>query len=250
MIQSQSCYTKGNKAMKPADTDCGVLYMVWGNSHDHLLARSMASLRKFHPTLPIHVHRVDAMGEEVASTEMLLHKTKMAKISPFKTTLFLDADTTVLGSLDYGFEKARQFGLACCVCECPWARRYNGLKFSGDLIEYNTGVFFFTESAQPLMYMWERLARVVDSSMYFHTSSGQIAIMRHNDQASFARAVEMTGFNPFILPLNWNFRPKWHRSFFGPIKIWHDTSPPIPELVQISLNQSQTETIVSYAILD
>lgn len=235
--------------MKPNDNNCGVLYMVWGNSHDHLLERSMASLKEFHPSLPVHVHRVDATGEDVTSAVMLLHKTRMAEISPFKTTLFLDADTVVLGSLDYGFEKARQFGLACCICECPWARRYNGLQFSGDLIEYNTGVLFFTESAQPLMYMWERLARTVDSSVHFDSSNGQINTMQHNDQASFARAVEMTGCNPFVLPLNWNFRPKWHRSFFGPIKIWHDTSQPIPELAEISLNQSRNDTIVTYVYL-
>jgi hypothetical protein len=31
-----------------------------------------------------------------------------------------------------------------------------------------------------------------------------------------------TGFLPFVLPLNWNFRPRYHRAFFGPLKIWHD----------------------------
>ena len=117
--------------------------MVWGTRHDHLLERSMASLKEYHPALPVHVHRVNAAFEEVDSASMLLHKARISEISPFKTTLFLDADTMVLGTLDYGFEMARQHGLACCICECPWARRYNGLRFSGDLIEYNTGVLFF-----------------------------------------------------------------------------------------------------------
>ena len=50
----------------------------------------------------------------------------------------------------------------------------------------------------------------------------RLAHMPVNDQAGFALAVERTGFLPFVLPMNWNFRPKWHKSFFGPIKIWHD----------------------------
>lgn len=236
--------------MKPADNNCGVLYMVWGNSHDSLLERSMASLKQYHPNLPVHVHRVHADGEDVTAAAMLLHKTRMAKISPFKTTLFLDADTTVLGSLDYGFDKARQFGLACCICECPWAKRYRGLRYAKDLIEYNTGVLFFTPAAQPVMYMWERFARTVNSAVDFHTTGGQLATMQHNDQASFARAVDTVGFNPFVLPLNWNFRPKWQRSFFGAIKIWHDPVAPSQEIIDISQNQERADSIVTYITLD
>ena len=52
--------------------------------------------------------------------------------------------------------------------------------------------------------------------------NGRVGRMPYNDQASFAVAVERLQFNPFVLPLNWNFRPIWQRSFFGPLKIWHD----------------------------
>ncbi len=236
--------------MPSAKDNFGVLYMLWGSGHDQLLERSISSLKEFHPTIPVHVHRINTEGEDITSAAMLLHKSKMSVISPFKTTLFLDADTTVLGSLDYGFEKARQFGLACCICESPWARRYRGMKHSGDTVEYNTGVLFFTEAAQPLMYMWSRLARTVDSSIDFFTPDGQLATMQYNDQASFARAVEMTGFNPFVLPLNWNFRPKWHRSFFGPLKIWHDPTPPLQGIIEINRDQMQANKVVVYTKLD
>jgi hypothetical protein len=67
----------------------------------------------------------------------------MLEVTPFEETLFLDNDTVVLGRLDYGFQKASQFGLA----------------------------------------------------------------------------IEQTGFLPFVLPQNWNFRSKWHRSWFGPMKL-------------------------------
>jgi hypothetical protein len=82
--------------------------------------------------------------------------------------------------------------------------------------------------------MWERLARTVDSSVDFLDKSGQIDTMKHNDQAAFASAVEMTGFNPFVLPLNWNFRPKWHRSFFGPLRVWHDPAEPPQDLLKFN----------------
>jgi len=42
---------------------------------------------------------------------------------------------------------AIKHALACCICENPWARRYGGLQ--GDLVEYNTGVQFFTRAAKP-----------------------------------------------------------------------------------------------------
>ncbi|MDP6885212.1 MAG: hypothetical protein QF830_13855, partial [Rhodospirillales bacterium] len=43
--------------------------------------------------------------------------------------------------------KGREVGLALCICECPWARRYGGL--AGDVVEYNTGVMFFTKRPGP-----------------------------------------------------------------------------------------------------
>ena len=100
----------------------GVLYMTWGNEPRtaRALRRSIESLRRWHPELPVET----VTGEDRGPFEGLLQKAAMLERSPFEETLFLDADTVVLGRLDFGFEKARQFGLACCICECPWAKRY------------------------------------------------------------------------------------------------------------------------------
>ncbi len=70
--------------------------------------------------------------------------------------------------------------------------------------------------------------------------------MSANDQGSFALAVEQTGFNPFVLPHNWNFRPLWHRSFFGPIKIWHDYSDPPPFFDEINAYYSKTDSVIQF----
>ena len=168
----------------------------------------------------------------------------MFERSPFRETLFLDADTVVLGRLDFGFRKAQDFGLACCICECPWAQRYAGIQ--DEAIEYNTGVLFFSERAKPVFESWKRLAPQIDSSIVFLGPQGQRMVMPHNDQGSFAAAIEETQFLPFVLPLNWNFRPQWHLSFFGPVKIWHDYLEPPPFFAEMSRYYAKPEAIIQY----
>src|SRR5688572_24905493 len=128
----------------------GVLYMVWPGDPrvNAALQRSLDSLAVVHPELEVEVIELPEGS--------LLDKATMLDRSPFDTTLFLDADTVALDRLDYGFDKAEHFGLACCICECPWARRYGGLKHSGDMIEYNTGVMLFTKGAREVFDSWKR----------------------------------------------------------------------------------------------
>lgn len=216
----------------------GVLYAAWGCQIESLLQRSIESVRLHHPELPIHVER---LPDNLDPVQGLLEKSRMADMSPFGTTLFLDADTVVLGRLDFAFERAERHGLACAICECPWARRCSGL--SGDLIEYNTGVLFFSAEARPVFEAWKRLAPELDSSV-LHIVNGQVELMTHNDQAAFAQAVEVTGFHPFVLPLNWNFRPAWHRSFCGPVRIWHAYWPPPERLLDYNRYYADPRSII------
>jgi hypothetical protein len=218
----------------------GVLYITWPGDPrtEAMLERSIESLQKWHPELPFHVERLE-------SGATLLDKARMFDLSPFEETLFLDADTVVLGRLDHGFEKAAQHGLACCICECPWARRFGGLKNAGDIIEYNTGAIWFTDKSSDVFERW-KFGVGMDSSIRFMRGNSE-AVMPFNDQGPFAVAIHDSGFNPFVLPMNWNFRPMWHRSMFGPIKIWHDYSD-VPQGI-IDWNESQTAdgAIVQYA---
>ena len=132
--------------------------MVWGEYGASTLKRSRQSLARVHPDMPVEVI-------ELPADSTLLDKARMMELSPFEETLFLDADTVVLDDLSYGFEQARRFGLACSICECPWARRYAGL--SGDMVEYNTGVLFFTEFARPVFNAWRSCVAEIDSSILF-----------------------------------------------------------------------------------
>jgi hypothetical protein len=215
--------------------------VYWGDETRLPIERLKESLRRFHPELPHKIVKIDAAVGDDAS---LISKALMFELSPFEETLFLDIDTVVLGKLDFGFDKARAFGLAVALNECPWARRYPRI-FSGDEIEYNTGVIFFTRRAAPVFEQWKDLAPRTDSTLV-GVHAGKPFMNKANDQGSFALAVERSGFNPFVLPLNWNFRPQWHKSFFGPIKIWHDHSPVPPVIEQFNAGYAREGSLLQF----
>jgi hypothetical protein len=223
----------------------GVLYMVWGDEIEAMLQRSIASVKLHHPELPVEIVRLDGRGDDPM---LLLQKARMAERTPFAETLFLDADTVVLDRLDFGFESATRYGLACCICESPWARRYRGLAASGDLIEYNTGVLFFTEKAKPVFDLWPMLAAEIDSASLF-AKDGKPVVMPANDQASFAAAVERAGAPPFVLPLNWNYRPEFQKSFFGPIKVWHCYLEVPAAFQQLAGYYQKPDSVVQYVTI-
>jgi hypothetical protein len=215
----------------------GVIYLFWGDQAREEQQRSLESLKRFHPELP---HEV----VELPAGSGLTAKAAMAERSPFDCSLFLDTDTVVLDRLDFGFEKAEQFGLACCINECPWARRYTDLE--GDQIEYNTGVLFFTRKAAGVFDEWKAQSKQLDSSIVFQRD-GKNCLMPQNDQAGFSEAIRKSGFNPFVLPMNWNLRPAWHKSFFGPVKIWHDRAPVPPALTFWNESQRHEAAIIRYS---
>jgi hypothetical protein len=207
----------------------GVLYIVWGDKTAEYLDYSIASLRMHHPDLPVHVERVTPRDPQ----RSLREKASMARLTPFATTLYLDVDTTVMGNLDYAFEQAERFGIACKICESPWLRRYDQTR--GDQLEYNTGVLFFNQSARPVFEAWDRLADLTPASPRWTKLDNIVLGAPYDDQASFAAALVECNFNPFALPLNYNFRPEYYRTVFLPLKIWHDYIPPPKQLMDLSL---------------
>jgi alpha-N-acetylglucosamine transferase len=220
----------------------GVIYIVWGERAEDALHRSVAWLKKVHPELTHEVVRLPAGTDQFKG---LLEKARMMALSPFDETLFLDSDTMVLDRVDYGFDQAMRFGLACCICECPWARRYRGLA-KDDTVEYNTGVLFFTRAAQEVFDRWQELTPQIDATIDHITWEGKLRTAPFQDQAAFARAVALWERTPFILPLNWNFRPSFYRSFFGPIKIWHAYEDPPPWVTQLAEYYRAPSAIMKY----
>jgi len=152
----------------------------------------------------------------------------------------------VLDRLDYGFEQASRHQLACAICEAPYARRYM-YAVQSDLIEYNTGVLFFRKSTKTrqLFERWQHHGKAADSRIPFLGPNGVLVEMPRNDQCGFALAVDETGFNPFVLPFNWNFRSPWHTTVFGPVKIWHGYAP-VPPLVERFNKSMQPPAILNF----
>jgi hypothetical protein len=208
----------------------GVIYMLWGKTPKvtAALQRSIASLKATNPDLPHTLFEIEDRGP----WETLLAKASMLDKTPYDETLFLDADTMVMGPLDFGFEKAEQHGLACCICESPWLRRYS--PEYGDLIEYNTGVIFFTKKAAPFFAIWKELAPKLPSQILLIGNDGDLIKMPYNDQCSFSVAVDRSGISPFVLPMNWNYRPPWQYGYVGPIRIWHSYDQPSESFIRTS----------------
>jgi len=221
----------------------GILYMIWGDDPKHhaTLQRSINSVKQYHPELPIHVEKLADGGK--------INKTRICSITPFDETLFLDNDTIVMDRLDFGFEKAQKHGLACVINECPWARRYSDKRLTGDMVEYNSGVLFYTKQAKPLFDTWNRIFPTTDASIH-HIIDGKPCFMPVADQGSFALAFHETGFLPFVLPINWNFRAEYYRRFCGPLKIWHSYAEIPPAIYEWNKQQNADNAIIQFINLN
>ncbi len=200
----------------------GCIWMVWGDNEkvEKALPRSVDSLRKYHPDLQIQLIKMPEDSD-------LRCKSRMFELSPFDETLYLDADTVVLGKLDFGFEKAKKFGIAITINISPWANRYAGLADRGDLREFDTGVIFFSKQhkeAERVFQTWQASGDI-NSECLFLSADGP-AKMLVNDQCGFAHAVDVCEFNPFCLPVNWNLHPRWQKTLFGKLLVWHDYNDP------------------------
>lgn len=210
----------------------GILFMVWGENEkvNAALPRAIASVEAIHPELEHHVCKMPDGSD-------LRCKARMLDLSPFDTTLYLDVDTVLLGRMDHAFAKAEQHSLAICINPHPWARRYDGLHSRGEITEYDTGVVAFTKKAKPLFEEW-KAGEYLNSRSFFFSATGGLCQMPVNDQCAFAAAVDKTGFNPHVLPVNFNFHHKWQPIVFGPVKVWHDYGD-VPDAV-VKWNEEQT----------
>ncbi len=216
----------------------GVLYLVWGDYNQQSLKRSIASLQHWHPELE---HRVVTMPD----SSNVLCKSQMYDLSPFEETLYLDADTTVMGRLDYGFAQAMRFGMALCINCNPWNRRYHNLRQEPDAVEYSSGVVFFVKhgGTERIFNQWH-VNKVLDSSCRYVTDSGEIKEQKYNDQALLTLALAMTGNNPFVLPPNWNLHPRWQKTFWGELKILHGYSDIPRSLLRWNEEQSKPDAVI------
>ena len=114
--------------------------------------------------------------------------------------------------------------------------------------DVRTGVLFFTRDVEEVFDSWKRSCAALNSAHYFLSGHGR-QCMPHNDQAGFAAAVFDWDFNPFVLPTNWNFRKRWHKSVYGPVKIWHDVDDVPIGLEHFNASQSEADDLILYGEL-
>ncbi len=143
-------------------------------------------------------------------------------LSPWDQTLWLDADTLVLGNLDYAFEKARDFGISLVIAPHSFLGGRNLKDINPETPEYNCGAMWIDRNHPTMIGFREKWKKIVDN----YNGRGW-----WSDQSSISYTIHKLKINPFVLPLNWNFRAFMNNEFtngefhsnngFGPIKIWH-----------------------------
>lgn len=205
-------------------TTRGVLYVAYGDKARESCARSIQTVRRFLPEIPvavvsatplenvecIHIHRPEA--DPGART----YKTQIYALSPFDETLFLDADTEVVSSPDAGFDLLRFVDVVMSLdCDRRVGEKHNAqhdpaeraatlieVGLDGDLLYYNSGVIFFKRSARALALFaawyeeWQR--------------------WRRHDQLALARAFYRCPTRVATLRENWNTHHKNEAVF-----VWH-----------------------------
>jgi hypothetical protein len=221
----------------PIRKDACIIFVAWGKQFidelsNNLPLNNLDSFKKFlitdletviPPTLDVEVIRVQF------KTNGFLRKTEMLDFLPieeFSTYVFLDTDLCVLGNINLGIEKAKQFGIA--LAPAPhyslhhwWfvdeIMRTENVPLYGQL-HYNTGVIFFDlqPHVREVFKLWNKLA---------------VAYPQFNitDQPFFSIAMEKLNFNPYTLSQNYNYRG-FGDYIVGDIYIWHSRDKLPPEI--------------------
>jgi hypothetical protein len=117
-------------AHRAVDTDSiGVLYIAFGDTYRTEVRRSIASLRKVSPGVPVAVV-TDAVIDGLPDVTTVLRpairslecKPTYIGVSPFKRTLFLDTDTYVVRDITLLFDLLDHFDICA---------QYGGTQFNG-----------------------------------------------------------------------------------------------------------------------
>lgn len=171
----------------------GALYVAFGDLSRTAATRSILTLRKFSPGLPVAVVSTTPFpGADISIVrpEMdpgaRVYKTGMYDLSPFAETLFLDADTEVRASPQAGFnllgyvdlvlgqDRHRVFSTNhyrdLIPEEVAYTKKVLG---TGEVMYYNSGVIFFRRGPRV-----ERLFKAWAGEWNEFGSQDQMALIR------------------------------------------------------------------------
>ncbi len=194
--------------------NCGVIYIAYGDSAAYYAKRSIDSLRRVHPDLP-----VSAIGSAVEGATGLLAyepprwqpaqrqlkaraaKFELFRMTPHDYTLYLDADTIPYHSLEVGF-KMLQDGFDMVIV--PSANQGKDIFWHIDKAERETtlnelgitpvqlqaGIFWFAKN--------ERVGK------FFAEWHNEWERFGQHDQAAFMRALQNVPLKLFLLGRQFN----------------------------------------------
>ena len=150
-------------ALRHIEAEKGVLYIAYGEKARAGAVASIKSLRRSNPDLPVAVVSDTPVGAEadwICHLDLSLGarevKTRIYSLSPFRKTLYLDADTEVLGSGEGGFRLLDFFDAVLAIDPNKILSRVKWAALNPEEIEttkseigtaevqyYNSGAIFF-----------------------------------------------------------------------------------------------------------
>lgn len=207
-----------------------IIFFVWGEKYiqevENCIQKSTGI--EEYDLLLLTDHETDLRGRESLfkrviradfATDGLIRKSELINHLPsgYDAYLLLDSDTIVLDEIHFGFTKAMEHGIAMAPCHHYGLDHFWNFSdvmeklnhpASGQL-QYNTGVIFFrdTPDVRHVMESWKNLALTNQH-------------INKNDQPFFTLAMEQVGFNPYTLPITYNYRGSGD-VIFGTVRIWH-----------------------------
>lgn len=187
----------------------GIIYVAYGDLAKKSCELSLKSAKKMHPGVPvavisdIHIPGADVDVIQSEGTKGAReYKTQTYHYTPFEYTLYLDADTLVVGSLAAGFV-ALQAGwdIAAALDYRQSLGRVDHLPENdkqatierigtGEFPHYNTGMLFYRKSPET-----ERL---------FDLWFSEWGKFKYRDQGAFIRAFHQSDAKLWTLAWQWN----------------------------------------------
>jgi hypothetical protein len=223
-----------------------VVWVAWGDRYVRDAARSRASITdRSLRTCLITDHASAAAAPDVFDHVIkadfkltsYLRKCELYRLLPadYETFLFLDVDTTVIGDISLGFDKARKYGIAMAQAPRYALERFQGfdeiMRAAGvtprGQLQFNSGVIFFhrTPAVEAVLLKWESLAHE------YGGPTGKFAELSKvfGDQPYLTLAMEILELNPYTLSTSFNHRAKGEL-IDGDVRIWHSYKPIPPDL--------------------
>jgi hypothetical protein len=203
----------------------GVIYVATGAKYAAEAARSLATLRRHEPDLPVTLF-TDVAGEHPAFTSVVRvenHRTDPRKVfhskveyiahSPYEHTLLLDTDTHICGTLRQVFNILDRFEFAAALAPIRSPGRLRGvpLLVPDSFGQLNSGVLLFRKCARvdAMFADWLRRYEAHDFPKYF------------GDQEALREALWFSDLQLCILSPEWNCRFCFGVTVHGPVKILH-----------------------------